>query len=117
MVLKGTKTENDIREQLIESHNHLFDQSKNDKLLKALKSIQAMETAYILNWIPDQDEDVYIALINDAFIVRIELEKDSNNKPEYEFISLKKYRIGLRKQDQIKLEIALDLAKKYLKTI
>ncbi|MFC6549110.1 hypothetical protein ACFQBN_20820 [Cohnella cellulosilytica] len=117
MRLIGSKTEQDLRKQLIESNKLLFEGQGNKSLLKALeKYYPEMKTAYILHWIPEQGEDIYKVLVNDSTIVEVELDRnDIAVEPLVSTISISQYRQGLSKHSQIKLEVALDLVQAQLK--
>lgn len=116
MKLINSKTEQDIREQLIKSHKSLFEDEEERKLLTVIKEkFPDMLTAYILHWIPEQGEDFYKILINDSVIVDIELDKVNQNIISImSSIPVPKYKLGLSRLNQIKLIIAIDLAQKDL---
>lgn len=116
MKLIGSKLEQELREQLILSHESLFKSEEKKRLLKAIRSLfPEMKTAYIIHWIPEQGEDIYKILIDDNNILEIELDRyDSHNEPIVEITTITKYIQGLSKQNQIKLAVALDLAKTIL---
>jgi len=118
--LKGSKTEEDIRRQLIGSHESLF----NDEIRSGLLSIierffPQMKTAYILFWTPEQGEDIFSLLINNDTIASVEIDRyDSNIEPIVESKPLDNTFIkGLRKNPQITLAIALQLANMDLKDV
>lgn len=65
MKLRGTLTEQQFKEQLLKSHNSLFTDPSYKRLLQLLQdTYQDLKTAYVLNWIPEQGEDIYTILIN-----------------------------------------------------
>nr|WP_246627884.1 hypothetical protein [Paenibacillus oenotherae] len=111
--------EQELREQLIKSNQSLFKSEEKRRLLEVIRnSFSEMKTAYIVNWIPEQGEDIYKVLINDAIIAGIELDRNSDEvEPIVEFENVPQYLHGLSKQNQIKLAVALDLAKQELKNI
>ncbi|KOO47181.1 hypothetical protein [Priestia koreensis] len=117
MKLIGSKTEQEIRELLIKSNQLLFKSEEKKRLLEVIKcSYPEMITAYIIYWIPEQGEDIYKILINDSIISEIELERNNSEiMPKVETITISQYLRGLSKQNQIKLAVALDLAKHDLK--
>lgn len=117
MKLINSRTEQDIREQLIKSHKSLFEDEEERRLLTAIKEkFPNMLTAYILHWIPEQGEDFYKILINDSVIVDIELDKvNQDTMPIMSSMPVSKYKLGLSRVNQIKLIIAIDLAQKDLK--
>lgn len=116
MKLIGSKTEQELREQLIKSNEILFNGIEYKRLLKALTiSFPQMRTAYIIHWIPEQGEDIYKILINDSIVAEIEMDRNKTEfAPIIKTIRLPQYLKGLSKQNQIKLAVALDLARKDL---
>ncbi|PSL34766.1 hypothetical protein [Chitinophaga ginsengisoli] len=109
MKLIGSKTEQDIRIQLIQSNRWLL--NSENRLNKVLKSVYPeMRTAYTLNWIPEQGENVYTILINDSIIATIELDKYSD-RSIVETTTVPLYLHGRSKRHQIQLAVALDLVK------
>jgi hypothetical protein len=117
--LFGSKKEQEIRELLIRSNQLLFKSEEKKRLLEVIKSsYPGMNTAYIIHWIPEQGEDIYQILINDNIISEIELERNNLDvEPIVESIEITQYLHGLSKHNQIKLAVALDLAKQDLKDI
>lgn len=112
MRLIGSKMEQDLRKQLIESNKLLFENKENKRLLSALEKYSPeMKTAYIIHWVPEQGEDIYKVLVNDSAIVEVELDRnDVAAKPLVSSTTISQYRQGLSKLNRIKLEVALDLA-------
>jgi len=119
MKLIGSKLEQDIREQLIKSKQSLFKGKEKRRLLEVIRnSYPEMNTAYIVNWIPEQGEDIYNILINDNIIAEIELDRyNTEIEPIVETKTISQYLQGLSKQSKIKLAVALDLAKQDLKNV
>jgi hypothetical protein len=113
MKLIGSKTEQEIREQLLTSNKSLLHEEEGKRLLNVLnQSFPMMTTAYILHWIPEQGEDFYKILINDSLIVDIEVNKiDQSIASIIKVEQISNYRLGLSKINQIKLAVAMDLAK------
>lgn len=114
----GSKTEKEIKEQLIISNHSLFKSEEKRRLLEVIRgSFPQLKTAYILNWLPEQSEDIYKILINDGIVARIELDRyDAEVKPVIASEDISQYRYRMNKQNQIKLTIALDLVKEELKS-
>ena len=57
------------------SNKSLFENEEKRRLLDVLhRNFPSLETAYILHWIPEQEEDFYTILINDSLIVAIEFK-------------------------------------------
>ena len=114
MKLKGTLTEQRIRENLTESHFALFETERYSTVRNVLMaSFPDMKTAYFLEHIPEQGEDIYTLLIDTDTIVEIEINRfDKDQAPSIELISFKEFRFGLSRINSLCLEIAIDLAKK-----
>lgn len=112
--LIGSKTEQEVREQLMVSNKSLFENEERRRLLDVLhRNFPGLETAYILHWIPEQEEDFYKILINDSLIVAIELNRINQYiVPTITFMPISQYKVGLSKINQIKLAVAFDLARK-----
>ncbi|MNI50932.1 hypothetical protein D3C73_1056260 [compost metagenome] len=69
-----------------------------------------MKTACILHWIPERGEDFYKVLVDDYIIAEIDCHH-AGKEPIIKTKPIAQYLQGLRRQDQIKLAVALDLAK------
>lgn len=85
--------------ELIQSNIALFKDNETNRLLKILKSICSnMKTAYIINWTPEQGEDLYTILIDCTLILKIELNRvNPNDKPYFETFTLYDFKRGLSK--------------------
>jgi len=111
--LIGSKTEQDFRTELVNSHISLFQDLDKRRLLGILRNnFPNMKTAYIIYWTPEQGENIYSILVNVDEIAQIELDRfNSDIEPIINNISLARYRNGLSRIGQIKLEVAIDLAR------
>jgi hypothetical protein len=116
MKLRGTKTEEDYRKALIKQHNSLFHNVDRQRMLLALrKNFPNMKTAYIIDWIPEQGEDIINFLVDTSVIAQIEFDRIVlDAEPQIEVCSIEDYSQGLRKWGQIKFAVALDLAQRDL---
>lgn len=115
MKLIGSPTEQAFRAQLIKSNHSLLYDDDRQRLRDVLKRIfHQMRTAYVINWIPKQGEDFYEILINDTSVVKIELDQDQSREEVIAVVTIGDYLRGLKKQQQIQLAVALDLARKDL---
>ncbi len=110
--LVGTRTEQALREQLILSNKTLFEDTDKAAFLTYIREkFPGLETAYILHWIPEQEEDFYKILINDSIVVDIEMPRLAQKNPIIKSILLvPQYRLRLSKVNQIKLAVAMNLA-------
>lgn len=113
MKLVGSLQEKHFRAELSRSHDHLFHEEDGARLLGLLKEkFGQPKTAYVLEWIPEQGEDICTVLVNDNIIADVEIARVN---PAAEPLILRtttvvEYSKTLKKIDQIKLTVALDLA-------
>ncbi len=109
MQLIGSKMEKDFRENLKKSNESFCSASK---LRTALESQgHSTANAFVLHWTPDQGEDIYLVLIEGAYLVSVELDRiNPDTPPIYERIELKEYKQGLSRVNQVQLLVARDLA-------
>ena len=109
MQLIGSKMEKDFREKLQKSNKSF---SSESMLRSALESQgHSTDNAFVLHWTPDQGEDIYVVLIDGAYLVSVELDSiDPDTPPIYERIELKEYKQGLSKMNQVRLLVAQELA-------
>lgn len=116
MKLIGSSTEQEIRTRLLGSKEELFTNPKNRNLLQCLIGASPnMKTAFVLYWIPEQGEDIYQILVNDDLILEIEISHDGIIEEPVKSYTISQYLVGKKRMDQIKLAVALDLAKRDLK--
>jgi len=112
MKLIGSIMEREFREELEASHQQYFSANSKYRLKSFLtsKSIP-WNNAYILNWIPEQTEDIYVILIEGKSLISVEIDRiDSNSPPLFEEIDIKEYMHGLSRMNQVKLLVAKELA-------
>lgn len=116
MKLIGSNIEQEFKMQLLSSRKSLFEDVEKKRLLSIIYEVNPhAKTAYVLEWIPDQEEDFYKILVNDDLILSVELNRnDSTIVPIVNQFFLKEYQKGLNKIGQIKLMVALELAEKEL---
>ncbi|WP_240961547.1 hypothetical protein [Aneurinibacillus aneurinilyticus] len=114
MKLIGSKQEQDFRKELAASNIIKAQGEKERAILKALRNIFGeIKSAYILNWTPEQGEDIFTILIDLDKIAKVEISRVNNSEaPIIETFKLKDFQKGLSKVFQIKLAVAIDLAKK-----
>lgn len=114
MKLIGSRQEKEYIKELKKSHYALFYNKSNLRLLNVIKSIcPEVKTAYVIDWTPDQGEDIYEVLIDTNIIAWIELDKfDFNSAPIFEKAPLIDHLKKLKKRKKTKLLVALDLAYK-----
>ena len=109
--LKGTHTEQEHAAKLKESRDFIFDSKAGARLKSILASeCTELKTAYILDSIPDEDEDIYLVLVNNENLLSVELDRvNLSASPIIEHKDLVNYKKQLRKGDQIKLTVAIEL--------
>lgn len=75
MKLIGSRAEQQIREELVRSNLALQDGSYS-RLATALELADVnIAGAYILNWIPEQAEDIYIVLVSACDVLSVEVPR------------------------------------------
>ncbi len=113
MKLRGSITEQVFREELINSSDKLKNTNEGENILNTLrKLLKDMNSAYIIDGIPDQEEDFYTILINTDRIVKVEVKRESKSVVSVDNpINWSEYKKGLSKINQVKLAVAIDLAK------
>lgn len=115
MKLIGSKVENNFRKELVRGNEAIFKYGTKNTLLKSMKdAFPEMISAYILDWIPEQGEDIYVVLIDENAVAVFELSKSRTDFVELKNIQkIDEYRRSLKKIGMIKLLVALDLASKH----
>lgn len=116
MKLRGTLTEQSFRKELMASKIHLFNDISMERFLNTLKqTCPAMKTAYTLYWIPEQGEDIITFLVDMDYAVTIELDRyDHAIAPIVSVDPIESLHKSLSKINQIRIAVALDLAKRDL---
>ena len=112
MKLIGSKIENEFRIQLLSSNRGL---NSHESLLGNIlrKNGYITQNSFVLNWTPEQGEDLYTVLINGEYIIYTEIVRESQEMlSPIKKANLKDYLKGLKKRDQLKFFVAQDLAKK-----
>jgi hypothetical protein len=115
MKLIKSRTEQQMREELVRSNLALQDGS-NGRLASALESANVNVTcAYVLNWIPEQAEDIYAVLVSAGEVVTVEVPR-VEGQVLLDRDELVKYEVKCSKIQRLKIAVALDLlASKALK--
>jgi peptide deformylase len=109
--LIGSKIENELRTSLIASSLSLF--NSNNEVIKKLKEVYPeMISAYIVDWIPEQGENIYFILINGSIIVQIERNRENDECYIEKTFSIQEYYKKITRTEKLKLTIALELATK-----
>jgi len=114
MKLIGSKQEQGFRKVLEGSNIVSAQDDKTEAVLNVLRTtFGEVKSAYILDWIPEQGEDIFTILVDLDRIAKVEISKVNHSEiPLIETFNLKDFQRGLSKIFQIKLAVAIDLAKK-----
>lgn len=112
MKLIRSGLEKKYRDELQSGHHALFNDSANRRLLNSIRrAFPKMYSAYVLDWIPEQGEDIFTVLVDDNTVVTFELSKLDCELAEAQNVRMTKdYQRALKKHKMIKLLIALELA-------
>ncbi|MGS2744591.1 hypothetical protein ACU6TU_13505 [Halomonas sp. LS-001] len=109
MKLIGSAVEEEYRKELKEGARYLLEEGGNPRLLSLLhREIGTVESAYFLSGYKLSDYHTCNLLVNGATVCHIEMSDDRIEA--FDTISVSEYKKGLKKQSQIKLEVALELA-------
>lgn len=107
-----------LRKDLLSSMGLMFSGSTNPLLLDALVGLfPRLSFALVVNWIPEQAEDIYWVLIDLERIAVVEVPRpsDSLENVAIEVVGLKTYmRRRLSAEAKRKLEVAVELMKESL---
>ncbi len=111
MKLVGSLTEQYFREELSKSWDGLREQG--NELLPILQDrLGLIDSAFVMNWTPEQGEDLYTIIVNGVDVVCLEVLRDIGELVAFETTSVKHYERSLcSRQHRIKLAVALDLAR------
>lgn len=109
MKLIGSMVEKEYRRELSEGARYLLEEDGDPKLLALLhQKIGAVRSAYYLSGYRMSNYHTCSLLVNGTTICHIEI---SNEQIEtFDIDSVQDYRKGLKKHDQIRLQVALELA-------
>ena len=111
MKLKGTKTESDYLVELENSHEFIFNSDAGARLKGILISeCSDLRTAYILDSIPEQAEDIYLVLVNNQDLLSVEIDRIEVSAPAIiKREDFREYQKHLSKTNQIRLAVAMKL--------
>lgn len=97
-----------MREELVRSNLALRDGSYS-RLTNALESANVnVANAYVLNWIPEQAEDIYIVLVSIGEVLTVEVPR-GEGEVLLEREELAGYDAKCSKVQRLKIAVALDL--------
>jgi hypothetical protein len=111
-VTTGREEPDALRQELERSRSSLFG-GENPRLLAALRAaVPGLERAYVVDWIPEQGEDLYTVVVATDVLVEVELDRRAIAEPVVVVRSVREYRRqhpSLSKVWRRKLRLALDL--------
>jgi hypothetical protein len=111
--MKGNESSfENLQNELLSSMHNLFSDSKNEALLKSLREYNSkISFALIVNWIPEQGEDIYFVLIDENQIAVVDVPRVIGGSHRTTIISVGEYMVNLHASARRKLMAALDLMK------
>lgn len=108
MKLIGSRTEQQMREELVRSNLSLQDGSYV-RLVEVLESANVnVAGAYVLKWIPEQAEDIYAVLVSAGEVVTVEVPR-GEGQVLLEREELAEYEGKCSKVQRLKIAVARDL--------
>lgn len=112
MKLIGSLAEQSFRQELSRSWDGF--REPGNRLLSILEDrLGRIGSAFVLNWTPEQAEDLYTILVDGVEVVWLEVLRSSHELVDFRTTSVKEYERSLRsRQHKIKLAVALDLSGK-----
>jgi hypothetical protein len=114
MIGKQSGHQDKVRDDLLKSMASLFSGNTNPSLLRALQFyFPWLSFALVINWIPEQGEDIYWILIDERRVAVVEVPRrpdvDVNDIP-IEIMSVSEYqKRRLSVETRNKLDVALGL--------
>lgn len=107
MKLIGSRLERTIESELRNGRSFIFNADEMKDARDKIETIyEKISSAFILNWIPEQGEDIYDIYINNKVIINIEVDRFTGLAQINEITSEKKYKKGKKKNLQLKILIA-----------
>lgn len=112
------KREEAIRYQLTQRSDNLLLDDNPDALGMAIRDFfPDLTRAFVINWMPDQDEDIYWVLIDPMGIAQVEILRGEDAKfypPKLQMIELVAYKNKQHSRDvRERLAMALELIKSF----
>ncbi|WCM94422.1 hypothetical protein M5C99_06805 [Acidovorax sp. NCPPB 2350] len=108
MKLIGSRAEKEMREELVNSNLALQDGSYG-RLVSALKSENIFASmAYVINWIPEQGEDIYVVMASINEVVIVEVPRGEGDVL-LEQVDISLYEGKCSKVQRMKIAVAQDL--------
>ncbi|WP_146268097.1 hypothetical protein [Stenotrophomonas maltophilia] len=112
MKLIGSVAEQSFREGLSASWAGLREPG-NQLFSIMVGRLGLIDSAFVLNWTPEQSEDLYTVLVNGVEVIQLEVSRLGGKVVDFQIAGVKDYERSLRSQwARIRLAVALDLAGK-----
>ena len=110
MNLVDSKTEKDIKTELVALNSNVFNCAKGFALKEFLSELSFnIQEVIVLNNFPDETCEVYLLLLENRLIGQVEVDSDDLDNPTIETFTIPEYKKGLSKIQQIRLAIAKTL--------
>lgn len=102
-----------IEKELLRSWESLFIKKENPRLLNfLLELLSGCASTYVLNWIPEQGENIYELLVSEQEVLIVEIPKADNLPLSVRSILMGDYLNRVKsKQKKLRLSIAMRLIK------
>ena len=109
MKLIGSAAEQQYKKELRQGAQFLLEEDGDPRLIDLLhQEIGAIESAYYLSGYRLSDYHTCSILVNGSTVCHIEMSDEQVEA--FDAVSISEYKKGLKKQGQIKLHVALELA-------
>jgi hypothetical protein len=112
MKLIGSLQEKDVRSRLKSSRDYLFQSIAGKRVISIASGLfEKINTAYIINWIPEQGEEHVTIVVNGERVVCILIDENNCCRDRVVWSCyVNDYKVGLSRAGQIKLLVAIDLS-------
>ncbi len=111
MRLIDSTTEEEYRQEMEEGAKYLLEDKRSEILMKLIsREVEVVNSTYILSGYKLGSYQTCSILVNGDTVFHIQIS--DNETESVEKSSISEYRNGLKKQGQIKLKVALELAAK-----
>mgnify|MGYP005855492829 CR=1 FL=1 len=109
MKLIGSMAEDYFKKELKEGNEYLLEKRGDPMLMELLhREIGSIESAYFLSGYRLSNYHVCNLLVNGVTVCHVEIS--DGELESFEKISVSEYKNGLKRRDQIKLQLAIELA-------
>lgn len=106
MRLKGSLTEEHAREELSALQRGFSSHPQFEHIVRVVgECVPDAVSVRAWGWFPDNDDDVFILLVDETHLIQIEASQEPGAEPKVESVTTTS--CGLKRRDQIKLAVAL----------